>query len=265
MDFLKKHYEKIILSLVLIGLVGVLVAMWFVIMADKQKMEDFKNNVVNGKGKPAEELSMSRQDAILERLKQPYRLDFSTTNRLFNPVQWRRGPDGKLIKLNTGREMGPGAAVVTKVTPLYYIISLGSVDTNGITPRYKIMVEHQSAAAPSQRRPQAHYASVGDKVQNVFTLQGIVGAPEDPSGLTLKMADGQTVTVDKNKPFRVVEGYSADIKYEVGAEKVNATGQRIGDHLSFAGDDYNIIAIQQNQVVLLQQSNQKESVIPYRP
>jgi len=264
MDFIKKHYEKMILGLVLIGLVGVLVLMWFVIMADKQKMEDFKNNVVHSKGKPLPDLDLSRQDAVLNRLKQPYQLDFSATNKLFNPVQWRRGPDGKLIKLNTGREMGPGAAVVTKITPLYYVISLNSADTNGIAPRYKITVEHQAAPAQSQRRPQAHYASVNDKIPGLFTLQGVTGPVEDPTSIVLKMADGQTMTVEKDKPHRVVEGYSADIRYDVG-EKINAPGQRIGDHLSFAGDDYNIIAIEQNRVVLLAQSNQKQYILPYRP
>jgi|SRR5581483_985243 len=263
MDFIKKHYEKIILSLVLIGLVGVLVAMWFVIMADKQKMDDFKNNVVHGKGKPLEPLNMARQDAILDRLKQPYQLEFSATNKLFNPVQWRRNPDGKLIKLNTGKEMGPGAAVVTKITPLYYMISLGAVDTNGIAPRYKIMIEHQASLTPAQRRPQAHYASVNDTVAGLFKLQGITGPPEDPESLILKMTDGQTVTVEKDKPYKVVEGYAADIKYEL--EKMNATGQRVGDHLSFAGDDYNIIAIEPSKVVLLAQSNQKQYILSYRP
>jgi len=263
MDFIKKHYEKIILSLVLVGLVGVLVAMWFVIMHDKEQMEEVKNNVVHGKGQPLPDLNLSRQDAIISRLKEPYRLDFSTTNRLFNPVQWRRGADGKLIKLNTGREMGPGAAVVTKITPLYYVISLNSADTNGIAPRYKISVEHQAALVPSQRRPQAHYASVNDKIPGLGQLQGITGPQEDPTSIILKMTDGRTLTVDKNKPYKVVEGYTADIKYEL--EKINATGQRVGDHLSFAGDDYNIIAIDQNQVVLLAQSNQKEYILSYRP
>ena len=263
MEFIKKHYEKMILSLVLIGLVGVLVVMWVVIVADKQEMEDLKNKLVHKKPVPLPDLDMSRQDAVLGRLKQPYQLDFSATNKLFNPVQWRRMPDGKMVKLNTGKEMGPGAAVVTRITPLYYIVSLASTDTNGIAPRYRISVEHQAAVVPSQRRAQNHYASVNDKVPGLGVLQGITGPAEDPTAITLKLADGSTLTVDKEKPYRVIEGYSADIKYEL--EKINATGQRVGDHLTFAGDDYNIIAIEQNRVVLLAQSNQKQYILAYRP
>jgi hypothetical protein len=262
MQFLKKHYEKIILSVVLLGLVGVLVAMWFVIMADKQKMEDLKNNLVHGKPTPLAPLDLGRYDGILARLKQPYQLDFSATNKLFNPVQWRRGSDGKMIKLTTGRELGPGAAVVSKITPLYYAISLGVVETNGIVPRYKIILEHQAAAVPAQRRAQPHYASVGEKVNGLFTLLSITGPAEDPTTLTLKLANGQTVTVGKDKPYRTPEGYSADIKYE--PEKINATNQRVGDTLNFAGDQYNIIAIEQNDVILLANSNQKRYTLVYR-
>src|SRR5271170_9115 len=152
MEFIKKHYEKIILIAVLIGLVGVLVGMWFVIMADKEKMENFTTEVVHRKGQPLPELDFSQQEAMMTRLKEPYQLDFSETNKLFNPVQWRQ-KDGQLIKLVTGRELGPYAGAVTKITPLYFSISLDSVETNLTSPRYKIIVEHQAAPLPSQRRP----------------------------------------------------------------------------------------------------------------
>jgi hypothetical protein len=35
--------------------------------------------------------------------------------------------------------------------------------------------------------------------------------------------------------------------------------------LSFAGDDYNVIAIDQGEVILLAQSNQKKYTLPYTP
>jgi hypothetical protein len=39
----------------------------------------------------------------------------------------------------------------------------------------------------------------------------------------------------------------------------------VGDHLAFAGDDYNVIAIDKNDVILLAQSNQKKYTLPYAP
>ena len=69
--------------------------------------------------------------------------------------------------------------------------------------------------------------------------------------------------MSKDKPFRRVDAYSADLKYD--PEKYSGTGLRVGDHLTFAGDDYNIIAIDENEVILLAQSNQKKYTLRYAP
>ena len=66
----------------------------------------------------------------LARLQSPYKLDFSTTNKLFNPIQWQKTPDGRLIKICPGNEVGPEAVVITKITPLYLILTLDSIETN---------------------------------------------------------------------------------------------------------------------------------------
>jgi hypothetical protein len=266
MEFIKRNYEKIILSLVLLGLVGALAFMPVVIYYDQQQMADAKNNVTHPKTVPLQELNLSRQQAVLDRLKSPYKLDLSTTNQLFNPVQWQKDKSGAWIKIMTGHEVGPGAAVVAKITPLYYIISLDSVATNalGAPPRYTFTVEHQASALPAQRHPQHQYASVGEKARD-FSLpkQGVKGPPENPDQLTLKLADtGDEVTVSKDKPFRRVDAYSADLKYS--PENYSRSGQRVGDHLTFAGDDYNVIAIDKNEVILLAQSNQKKYTLPLR-
>ena len=262
MEFIKKHYEKIILSVVLIGLVGVLIAMWFIIMADKQSMQDFKNQYVSSKGPTIAGLDMSRQDAVLDRLKKPYALDFSVTNKLFNPVQWQRDKNGNLMKIADSRTVGPQAVIVTRIIPLYYEIKLVSTDTNGLAPVYKVTDEHQGARLKAQRAPVPHFAAKGQKIANLFTIEAVKGLPEDPTELTLKFTDGQTVTVGKDQPYRRVEGYAADLRYDPENRKFD--GQRLGDHLVFANDDHNIVAINQNEVVLLAQSNQKQYVLPYR-
>jgi len=97
-----------------------------------------------------------------------------------------------------------------------------------------------------------------------FTLVAVKGPPENPDQLVLKLADtGATNSLSKSQPFRRVDGYSADLKYP--PENYSRTGQRVGDHLAFAGDDYNIIAIDKNEVILLAQSNQKKYTLPYAP
>jgi hypothetical protein len=275
MEFIKRNYEKIILGAVLLGLVGVLACMPVMIIYDQKKMQDLKDTVTHPKAQPLPALDMTRQAGVMDRLQSPSELDFSTTNKLFNPVLWQKDKNGALIKISTGHEVGPGAVVVTKITPLYFAITLDSVSTNGIEPRYVFGIEDQTAAIPAQRHKRPHYASMGKGNDTVtdkavggknegFKLDAVKGPPEDPDQLILKLADtGAEATVSKDKPFQRVDGYSADLKYD--PEKINATGLRVGADLKFAGDDYNVIAIDENEVILLAQSNQKKYTLRYTP
>jgi hypothetical protein len=269
MEFIKKNYEKIILSLVLLGLVGVLAFMPVMIFYDQQRMKDLTTTVIHGSVQPLPPLDLSRQQAVLNRLKSPYVLDLSTTNKLFNPVQWQKLKDGRIVK---AAGIGPNTAVVTKITPLYYTITLDSVITNEVGARYVFGIEDQSAANPAQRHRRSHYASKGETVENKmadgkdegFKLVDVKGPPENPDQLILKLTDSQaTVTMSKDKPYQEVKGYSADLKYD--PDKYSGTGLRVGDHLAFAGDDYNVIAIDKSDVILLAQSNQKKYTLPYAP
>jgi hypothetical protein len=242
-----------------------------VIYYDQQQMEEMKNKVTHPKPVPLPDLDASRQQAVLDRLKSPYELDFSTTNKLFNPVQWQKQKDGTLLKITTGHEI-IDAVVVGKITPLYFSITLDSVITNEPVARYVFSIEDQSAAVPVQRRKRSHYASKGETVVDKtvagknegFKLDDVKGPPENPDQLVLKLTDtSEEVTVSQDKPFQRVDGYSADLKYD--PEKLNAVGQRVGADLKFAGDDYNVIAIDKNDVILLAQSNQKKYTLRYAP
>jgi hypothetical protein len=263
MDFIKKHYEKIVFGLVLLGLVGALVFLPFLIAGDQQELKEVREGIINGKITPLPELDMSRQDGVFQRLQSPYELDFSTTNKLFNPVEWKKDMSGNWIKITTGHEVD---AVVTKITPLYLMLTLDSVMTNalGTPPRYVIYVERQAAVNPAFRRRVQRYVSVDDPKKDVFTLKQVLGDTNDPSQLIVTLADtGETATVSKDKPFQRVDGYMADLKYD--PEKFSRTGQRVGADLKFAGDDYNIVAIGPNEVILSAASNQKKTTLRYAP
>jgi hypothetical protein len=209
---------------------------------------------------------------VLGRLQSPYKLDFSTTNKLFNSVPWQKTPAGQLIKLATDNVVS--LAVVTKITPLYLILTLDSMETNSmetneVGTRYVISMERQASALLPQRVKKQHYASIGEKVgekNNAFIIREVSGSPADPGTLRLivQLTDtGESATLSKDKPFRRVDGYSADLKYD--PEKKTWQGQRIGASLKFAGDDYIIVAIDQNSVVLSARSNQKKTTLIYNP
>ncbi len=135
------------------------------------------------------------------------------------------------------------------------------METNEFGARYVIGVERQAAAAAWQRTRRQHYASVGDK-NEAFTIIAANGPPGNPTQLILRLTDsGERVTLSPNKPFRRVDGYMADLKYS--PEGKNWQEQRVGDDLKFAGDDYIIVAINQNEVVLSAKSNQKKTTLIY--
>ncbi len=269
MDFVKKHYEKILLTVVLLGLVGALVFLPFMIANDQQKVREMTVVVLHPKVQPLPGLDLTRQSNAMGRLQSPYKLDFSTTNKLFNPLQWQRKPDGTLIPVKSGT-IGPEAVVVTKTVPLYLIITLDSIETNSlatneVAARYVISVERQAAPAAGQRGKRQHYASINEKI-DAFTIREVKGSMDNPAQmqLTLQLADsGERVTLSKDKPFRRVDGYAVDLKYD--PENKKWQGQRVGSVLRFNGDDYNIVAIDQDTVILWARSNQKKTTLTYSP
>lgn len=270
MDFVKKHYEKILLAVVLLGLVGALGFLPFLIYNDQQKVNEITRAIFGHSVQPLAPLDLTRQTNVMQRLQSAYILDFSTTNKLFNPLQWQRKPDGSMIPVNP-HTIGPEAVAVTKILPLYTILTFEAVDTNSVATnaqgaRYVISAEHQAAASPGQRGKRQHYASVGEKKIDIFNVLDVKGTLEDPAQLqlVLQLTDtGDRVTLSKGQPFRRVDGYTADLKYD--PENKKWQGQRLGAVLKFAGDDYNIVAITQDTVILSARSNQKKTSRPYSP
>ena len=265
MQFLKKHYEKILLGVVLAGLVGVLVFMLFYIQADKQAMEDMISSLINPPAKPLSDLDLTTNGAAVKRLQSPYAIDLETGNKVFNPSDWVKTSDNQLVP--KGNRTGPQVAVVTNIAPLYLVLTLDSATTNEAGARYVIGVEKQADKNPAKRRKQQRFVSKGDK-NDTFTLVNVIGAPENPDSVIIKLADvgdiaGDTVTVARDKAFRRVAGYMADFRYD--PEKKSFHGCRIGTKVSFNGTDYVVADINQHGLILEDQSNQKKTTLPFAP
>ena len=80
--------------------------------------------------------------------------------------------------------------------------------------------------------------------------------------MVLELNDtGQRATVAKDQPFRRVDGYMVDLKY--APETKTWTNRRVGASLSLNGEEYNIVVITENEVVLSAKSNQKKWTIKY--
>ena len=252
----KLHYEKIILSLVLAGLAA---AVWFLYDESMNEEETTRTYIVGvgaRKVKPVKPVDVSSYQNALKMAQNPPPLILSGPHNLFNPVKWQRRPDGTLIKIQTGKEVGPDAMIITRITPLYYIIALDRIGNAG---GYYMGVTREAAERPVDRFKKQKYVTP-NVTNEFFTLREIKGTPEDPTELILELADTkERVSVAKSKDFKRAVGYEVDLKYPV--ENKSYPKLRLGSTVTVAGDQYIIVAISENEVVLSARLNDKKYTV----
>jgi hypothetical protein len=258
MDFIKKHWEKVLLGVVLLGLAVAVALLPLKIASEREAMQQTRDSILNRPVKPLPPVDTSEAQAALARTRLPLKLDFSTGHRLFNPVLWQMTSDGRPLKVQSGNEIGPAAVEVTDTTPLYTVVSFDNVITSESGSRYAIGVEQQAAARLADRRKRQTYASVDTKT-DVFKLVRIQGPADNPDALILEVegTDGE-VSISKSNPYKRVDGYLANLKYP--PENKAWSNRRVGDRLLFAGEEYNIVAINESEVVLSAPSGKKTTV-----
>src|SRR5581483_11702271 len=232
MEFLKKHYEKILLSVVLLGLGGA--ALWLPGAIDeaKQQLEvQIEQKVQNH---PVTDLDLSQPKAALERLKNPAPVVLSGEHNLFNPVTWKYRRDGSIFKILVE---GPEALVVSNIHALYTSISYDRPSGSG----YYFGLQVHSAKKGEV------YIKVGDSNKKAipFKLTGIQGAPEAPDSFDIELTDTQeNVKVSKAQPFQRVDGYSVDLIYPPDNQTMN--NKHVNEYITFGGEGYKIIYITNN-------------------
>ncbi len=261
MDLLKKHYEKILLGGVLLILAVSAALLPVMISGERDDLRSKADAIINLPPKALPPLNLSTQEVTLRQLEAGLRIDLATTNKVFNPVLWQKMPDGRLIKVQTGEEVGPRALDVTKQTPLYFTVTWDSASTNdaGVV-RYGIGVERPASLEVAKRRKKQYFANVGDK-NDAFQLREVKAAADGGMELVLDLTDtGETVSLFKDKPFKREDGYTVDLKYD--PENKKWTNQRVGGALKLGGEDYNIVAITKRELVVLAKSNQKKTPVP---
>ncbi|HTR40976.1 MAG TPA: hypothetical protein VMH87_05120 [Pseudomonadales bacterium] len=264
MSFIKKNYEKILLGAVLLGLVVSLLLGQAIVQHDKDTLQQTMSSLIKRTPKPLDALDMSREDASFNRVQSSYQLDFETTNRLFNTMQWQRAANGRIIKISNGTEVGPRAVKVTGIKPLNFVLKFETFEpASQLSPaRYQVTVEHGGAVNPLERRPKKHFIALGEKEQ-ALSLVAVNGPANNPV-LTIQILEtGEKITVTMDKPFQEVESYEADLTYP--PENKHWNNQRVGAALKFYNNNYNIVVIDQNEVVISAESNQKRTTLSYQP
>ena len=264
MQFLKKNYEKILLAVVVIAALGVVAFLPILVSHEKSKLDDLENKAVHRKPKPLPELDLAADDALLQRVQNPVNLNLGSPHKIFNPVRWQMKAGGVIFPNPAGHEID--ILEITKISPLHEVYSLESVSVATDLPtHYGIGIKHEAAASVSGRSVKITYVPLNVATNN-FTVLSAEGQEDDPSSVTLQLTDThQKVSISKGKPFERVEGYMADLRYPPENKDFRSRRKTDTSSICFAGECYKIVDIEESEVVLLQQSNQKQWIKELNP
>jgi hypothetical protein len=256
MERLKKHYEKILLGVVFLGLIVAVGLLPVLISTERQRLDAAAGEITRRKPKLLDPVPMAAENAALERAQTPIRLNFTLNHNLFNPVLWQKTADGRPVKVQAGRE--PADEVqVTDIKPLYLKLTFNNVSGSS----YLIGVENQAASQPGKRNRETAI-SMNNPKTDLFTLQGVKGPPDKPTELDLTLVENdEVVSITPSTSYQRVAGYMADLKYP--PENKVWRGQRVSANLLFAGGQYNVVGITETNVVLSAKENEKKTTIPF--
>jgi hypothetical protein len=163
--------------------------------------------------------------------------------------------DGKRIKVVTGTEVGPGAATVDSITPLYFILSLEGISASS----YNIGVTREALTNKTDKLMKRFYASMNSPKSTFFTLKEVKGPAENPTEIICELADTKELaSLAKDKPFKRVDAYTATVRYDVEARVFSKL--RTGDTISFGGDEY-VVEIKSDEVILSAKSSTKRTAL----
>jgi hypothetical protein len=240
MQFLKRHYEKIVLCLVLLGLAGA--AIWIKMEIAHVSEGLAAPPAAPRKTAPLVPIDLTADQLALAQITNPPPVVLSGDHNLFNPVTWKRTTNGNLLKI---LKSGPDALTVTNITPLYTIVAYDHpIGSGGI---YVMTYQTQASLAHPGHKT-TEFAKQDEKVKSgLYIIRGIKGAPDDPTELELEIPDtGETVSVTTNKPYQRVDSYIADLRYEPELKTMQKT--HVDNTITLDGELYKVIEINSNAV-----------------
>lgn len=231
------------------------------IIEKEQKTLQENRDSLSKSAKNYQPIKMDEFNIALSKATNIPKIILSGEHNLFAPVLWLIDANGQIVKVVSEKQVGPNALQITKITPLHYIISLERVSGNS----YLIGITDEAALRPIDRRMKTRYVSMSSPKTEFFTLKEVKGDPANPEALVLELNDPDKTlaTISKDNPYKKVQTYVADLKYSL--ENAVWTNRHTNDVISFAGDDYLIVDINPNGVVLLSQTSTRRFVVNYNP
>ena len=254
MEFFKKHYEKVLLSVVLLGLGAVAYLLPTAVRQAQVTIPETQPTRSTSNSVPP--LSFEKANAALGKLTNPPVVDLSAEHRLFTPFTWKKMPNGSVKKFAS--EGVDGLSIIRGTNrPLNMVISLDRGTTNG----FYMTVAQQSKNEIAKPFLKLTDKFIDEKTKNrLFTVKEVRGTTNQPE-IVIELADSpDPVSIKRGVPFSKVEAYSTDLKY--APDNRDFLDKRLNNVITFGGQSYKIVAIESNKVSLVDQATGKQTTIP---
>jgi hypothetical protein len=256
MEFLKKNYEKVVLSIVLLGLAVAAGLLLTQVAEENRRLEDIRNLNLTTAPRELESMDTSTNLTLLSRMQRRASVALSGTNNLFNPVTWQRR-EGRLVKIASGEEVGPAKLQIVETKPLYFRVSyVGQTDSSGI-PQYSFRILRETAARPADRLATRAFTKAG--VENARLLLREMRPAEAPTEFVFESLDDKTeIVVGPGKDFERIAGYEVTLRYELD-NRVHRD-KKVGDEITLDSEKYKIVAVTETSVTV-EAPNRKRTTI----
>lgn len=258
MDFLKNHYEKVILGAVLLGVIIFAALLPGKISATQEELKVGIKMPEVGPAKPAKPLGTTAFDAAMQVNSAPPPIKFSGEHNLFNPVRWRRiqGPTAP-PEPDVQGDLDLQYFTLTATRPLSFAVWFDSVRGTGTSMRYQFMILNEVV----NRRPTTRTLEPAPGKKNEhFTITEIRGPVEDPTEIVIELtADKQVVALGRGgreRGYQRNAGYEADATYPPA--KRTFANLRVGMPVLLS-EPWKVIAIDASSVTIENRIQKRET------
>ncbi len=280
MEFLKSHYEKITLSLVLLLMAGGAVMLVLEAGSVETELKAFRDTIVVTDGQRPAPPDSSVYLAALSNA-QPRLVDLTKGHKIFNPELWFVDTNQNLIP---GTNVGVSKLFVTEIKPLRLRLDL-VVSGSAERPSYLVKMTRDFMPKLTDQKPVNRSISLNTtnyfddtkptrKFTGYFVPRATNGPPDNLAFDLDYYAPGreaEKVTISKEKPFETIVDYGAKLLYSVeniqfpSPQRKDVLHERKDSQLVFAGDTNIIVDITASNVVVRAVSNDKPTTIPLGP
>ncbi|MBM3877304.1 MAG: hypothetical protein FJ386_11360 [Verrucomicrobia bacterium] len=264
MEFLKRHYEKLILTVVLAGLLGA--AGWLLWQVKQVGIEVDK--AVDAPDNKAEVENQQKYNDIIVKLKTPAPLDLDKLHHVFNPWTWYlRTNDQQIVR---GSDIGPRKLQISKHTPLHLVVDAKASTTTDRTniTLYFTREYHTNAnlrTAIPRSTQTGGTAKLDDTLRALLKEATGFNTPELQFVVDIHMTNEPPVLdykITPGNPYKRIMGYAIDLAYPLEPLPAIPANRRVGDTITFGGESYKIIAIKDTEFIVESVSTEKRTIIP---